>query len=71
MTKTQKVLNHLQTRKTITSIEAFNLYNATRLSAIVFNLRHRGYDISTCDMETQDEDGRTIRYARYILRSEG
>ena len=40
-TKTAKVLEHLRTLKRITSWEAIQLYKATRLSAIIFNLRKR------------------------------
>ena len=69
MNKTQKVLNHLKNNGSITSIEAFSLYNATRLSAIIFSLRKR-YKI---DMETKytfDEDGRKVMYGVYHLREQ-
>lgn len=69
MNKTQKVLNHLQTKGTITSLQAINLYNATRLSAIIFTLRKK-YEI---DMEleyTKDEDGRRIPYGVYRLHEQ-
>lgn len=42
MTKTQKVLNHLRENGSITSWEAIQQYGATRLSAIIFNLRKKG-----------------------------
>lgn len=64
------VLRHLQEHGSITSMEAINLFGATRLSAIIYNLRHvKGYDIST-DLEVV-----TTRYgiktsiARYKLKS--
>ena len=38
-TKLQKVLEHLQKNNTITSMEAIDLYGATRLSDIIFKLR--------------------------------
>ena len=44
-TKTGKVLAHLQYKGSITSWEAIELFRATRLSAIIFNLRDEGYDI--------------------------
>lgn len=43
----KEVLKHLQINRTITSMEAINLYGATRLSAIIFNLRKKGYNIKT------------------------
>lgn len=45
--KTNLVLIHLQEKKSITSWEAIQLYHATRLSAIIFNLRQRGHNITT------------------------
>ena len=48
--KTEKVLEHLQKYGYITSLEAIELYGATRLSDIIFRLRKRNYNISTIDM---------------------
>lgn len=45
--KTKSVLVHLQTKGSITSWKAIDLYRATRLSAIIFNLKGRGHDITT------------------------
>lgn len=39
--KTALVLDHLQKKKTITSWEAIELFGATRLSAIIYNLRKK------------------------------
>ena len=65
--KTQKVLEHLQKHKSITSLEAIELYSATRLSAIIYNLRARGYKIETIDMPFIDKFGSSSRYGKYIL----
>lgn len=45
--KTQDILHHLQVHKSITSMEAINLYKATRLSGIIYVLKKRGYVIET------------------------
>lgn len=45
--KTNSVLNHLIQHGSITSWEAIEKYHATRLSAIIFNLKDRGHDIVT------------------------
>jgi predicted transcriptional regulator of viral defense system len=47
--KTQKelVLNHFKEHGHITVEEAFELYEASRMSAIVYNLRKEGYVIVT------------------------
>ena len=45
--KTKSVLAHLQKHGTITSWEAIQNYRATRLSAIIFVLKERGWSITT------------------------
>jgi hypothetical protein len=62
--KTQKIVDYLMVKKSITSLEAFRLFNATRLASIILNLRRRGLDIST---ETIREKERS--YAKYHLVS--
>lgn len=65
--KTNEVLKHLQTYGSITSIEAINLFGATRLSAIIFNLRKRGYNIISVSKKTKDRYGHVVPYAEYTL----
>ena len=67
--KTQKVLDHLKKRGTITSWEAINLYGATRLSAIIFNLR-KYYDIQSVDIIGSDRYGNTSTYTKYVFCGE-
>lgn len=67
--KTSDVIKHLEEHGHITSMEAFKRYGATRLSAIIFNLRHnKGFNIDTIDMETTDRYGKQIHFAKYVLR---
>lgn len=68
--KTTEVLKHLKVKGSITSMEAFKLYGATRLSAIIFTLRKRGYDITTEDGSCVDRYGHTCNYAKYILHED-
>ena len=63
--KTADVLHHLQVNKKITSLEAIKLYRATRLSAIIYNLRRRGYNISTEYKPFKDIYGHSARYGIY------
>lgn len=65
--KTSEVLKHLKVRGSITSLEAFELYGATRLSAIIFNLRKKGYKIQTKDETCIDKYGHSCNFARYEL----
>lgn len=69
-TKTNDVLNHLQEHGSITSWEAIEKYGATRLSAIIFNLKERGYEIETQNIVGKDRNKNTIRYAQYKLVQE-
>lgn len=63
------VAKYLSThKKGITSYEAFEKFNITRLSAVIYDLKHKfGMDIETdtCFVDTQY--GRT-QYARYRLK---
>lgn len=61
------VLSHLKSGRTITSLDAINLYGATRLSAIIFNLRQRGLNIATLPTTIKDRFGNTTTYAKYKL----
>lgn len=66
-TKTNKIKEHLQTKGSITSWEAIQLYKATRLSAIIFNLRKQGFLIEDIWQESINKDGEKSRYVRYEL----
>lgn len=70
VTKTAQVLEHLKNYGTITSWQAIQEYGATRLSAIIFNLRKDGYDINTKTELTKDRNGNVCQYAKYILNRE-
>lgn len=69
MTKTQAVLEWLQTHASISSMEAISNFGATRLGAIIFNLRKRGYNIETVMVDGRDRFGNHMRFARYYLRN--
>lgn len=70
MTKTQKVLNHLRENGSITSWEAIQQYGATRLSAIIFNLRKNGIEIKSEMVQFTDKYGDNSTFAKYVLISE-
>ena len=67
--KTALVLDHLQKKKTITSWEAIELFGATRLSAIIYNLRKR-YRINSVDKIFTDKYGDTSTFTEYIYCGE-
>lgn len=68
MNKTKAILLHLQQYGSITSWQAIKEYGATRLSAIIYNLRNK-YDLNiiTEDVEFTDRYGTKASYGKYIL----
>ena len=66
--KTRDVYNHLKTYGRINALEAINNYGATRLSAIIFNLRHR-YNLNIVNESKpfKDRHGRKSSYDDYVL----
>lgn len=68
ITQNKKILRYLETHKRgITSFEAFAKFGITRLSGRIFELRESGYQIKTSLIQTKNEDGNNVRYARYTL----
>lgn len=57
------ILGHLQRHGSITSLEAFKKYEITRISARIYDLRKKGYDIQLL-WETNPNTG--TRYGRYV-----
>lgn len=70
MNKTKAIMLHLQEKGSITSWEAIKEYGATRLSAIIFNLRNKyGMDIRTEQIDFTDRFGSKASYGKYILNN--
>ena len=61
-----RVLQYLKENKSITSLEAIKEFGATRLSAIIFNLR-KEHNITTQYETSKNRYGDSVSYARYIL----
>lgn len=64
----QMVLDHMRTHGTITSIEAIELYGATRLSGLIYNLKKDGYNIHTELLKGSTRYGESCQYAQYSIR---
>lgn len=64
-----RVLNHLKVHGSITSLDAFELFGNTRLSATIFNLRKK-YDIESVDEKGKNRYGDATHYVRYIYKGE-
>lgn len=67
MTKTKAVMLHLQEFGSITSWEAIKEYGATRLSAIIYNLRYKyQMPIISEKVEFTDRFGTKSSFAKYV-----
>ena len=67
MSQKEQVLTHLKKGLPITSWEAIHKFRATRLSAIIYDLRQEGFTIIT---ENLISDKTGSRYASYTLIKE-
>lgn len=65
MTQQTQVLNHLK-KEPLTPLVALRKYGTLRLSAIVFNLRNEGYNITT-DMVKVGTRNKPKYVAQYSL----
>lgn len=71
MNKTKAITLHLIEKGSITSWEAIKEYGATRLSAIIYNLRYKyNLNIITEDVNFTDRFGSKSSFAKYILVEE-
>ena len=67
MTQEQKILKHLCERGGITSMEAFQMYGITRLSARICDLRRQGVQISNQRQKARNRGGEVVYFNRYVL----
>lgn len=65
--QTRAIKLYLEEGNTLTSMEAFEKFGCTRLSARVKDLRDSGYNIVTIMCEGNTRYGDTCRYAKYRL----
>lgn len=71
MNKTLAVKRRLETVGHITSLEAINYFGATRLSAIIYNLRNNyGMNIRNKKNKSKDRFGHTCYFDTYVLVKE-
>lgn len=66
--KTKKVAEWLLEGKTITSMQAIQMFGTTRLPAIIHNLRGYGYPIETNMIEAKDRYGEQTRFGEYKIK---
>lgn len=68
MTQVDRVLRHLKDSNSITSYEAFVDYGITRLSAVIYVLRH-DYNLCIDDVWISKENryGELVKFKQYFL----
>ena len=70
MTQRDFILGHLKDYGSIEPLTALREYGVYRLSAVIYDLRHEGYNISMETMSARSRiTGRPVQYARYTLQS--
>ncbi|BAQ90588.1 hypothetical protein [uncultured Mediterranean phage uvMED] len=67
--KHQKIKEHLESGKSITSWQAIQEYNVTRLASVIYYLKKEGLLIETKNIVEKNSSGDTIKYAKYKLLS--
>lgn len=67
MSQNEKILLHMQTYGSITSMEAYEQYGCTRLSARIKNLRDDGHRIISRTETGRNRDGKLVSYSRYSI----
>lgn len=68
-TQETRVLQYLNEFGSITPLEALRGLGVMRLSAVIYNLRHAGYDIVTTMVAVKNRYGGTSRIASYSMRA--
>ena len=63
-----RVLKWLQDKGSITQKEAIDEFGAYRLSALIYNLRQEGYDITTETETGKNRWGDKVTWGRYYLK---
>lgn len=63
--KSRLVLEHLKEYGSITSWEAIEKYGATRLSAIIYNIR-KNHNVQSIDFEYTDRYGNRTTFTKYV-----
>lgn len=66
-TQTKAILEHLLSGRELTSMQAIELYGATRLSGIIYHLRNKGYIINRRDKVVKTRYGRNTVIGVYWL----
>lgn len=64
MTQNNMLIYHMRKHGSITTMEAFQKYGVTRISARIWEIKRMGFDVET--VKETNKNGKT--YARYSLK---
>lgn len=67
MNKQERLIKYLQRHKNITSLEAVEKLGDTRISATIFELRNKGYNIETIYIRVSNRFDEKCRIGVYCL----
>lgn len=68
----RRVVKYSKHFKGITAWEAAKELGVMRLSAVIYNLKAKGFEVKDCWIEDTNRFGEQVRYKRYIvMRSTG
>ena len=70
MTQCERILRHLEDHGSLTQAEAMQEYGIMRLSARIWDLRHRGHEIRQEMVRDKNRYGEPVSFARYTLEGE-
>tara|TARA_R110000822_G_C15338773_1_gene495925 strand:+ start:34228 stop:34467 length:240 start_codon:yes stop_codon:yes gene_type:complete len=70
MSQLNSVLTYMKTSGGITSLDAFELFGATRLSAIIYNIKKNGYIIDSPLVPERNRYGKIVYVCRYALSND-
>ena len=69
VTQADFVLDFMKKHGSISSMQAFD-YGITRLAAVIFVLRKKGYKIDSQDVEVETKNFGKTTYVKYVLETE-
>jgi hypothetical protein len=67
MSQSSEILKHLLDGKSITSWEAIQMFGATRLGAIIFALKARGYNVLSELTLVKNRTGKNVNISVYWM----
>lgn len=70
MSGKEKILDYLKKNKSITQLQALNLFWDWRLSDKIYQLKKDGYIITSEKIKVKRTDGKDVYVTKYVLEEE-